>query len=94
MNAIESVKHYSERISAELNNCLTETSLFKVPKRTGKVRDQYDLGDKIALITTDRQSAFDRVLASIPSLTKPALGGSRKPKILFITMSLMFQIQT
>ena len=66
MNAIESVKHYSERISAELNNCLTETSLFKVPKRTCKVRDQYDLGDKIALITTDRQSAFDRVLASIP----------------------------
>ena len=66
MNAIESVKHYSERISAELNNCLTETSLSKVPKRTGKVRDQYDLGDKIALITTDRQSAFDRVLASIP----------------------------
>ena len=58
MNAIESVKHYSERISAELNNCLTETSLFKVPKRTGKVRDQYDLGDKIALITTARQSAL------------------------------------
>ena len=98
MNAIESVKHYSARISAELNNCLTETSLSKVPKRTGKVRDQYDLGDKIALITTDRQSAFDRVLASIPlrvrSLTKPAPGGSSKPKILFITMSLMFRIQT
>jgi phosphoribosylaminoimidazole-succinocarboxamide synthase len=30
------------------------------------VRDQYDFGDKVALITTDRQSAFDRVLASIP----------------------------
>ena len=35
-------------------------------KRVGKVRDQYDLGDTVALITTDRQSAFDRVLASIP----------------------------
>ncbi|SVD30342.1 uncharacterized protein METZ01_LOCUS383196, partial [marine metagenome] len=35
-------------------------------KRTGKVRDQYKFGDRVALITTDRQSAFDRVLASIP----------------------------
>jgi phosphoribosylaminoimidazole-succinocarboxamide synthase len=32
----------------------------------GKVRDTYDLGDKIVVITTDRQSAFDRLLASIP----------------------------
>ena len=35
-------------------------------KKKGKVRDQYDLGDNLALITTDRQSAFDRVLAAIP----------------------------
>ena len=66
MNAIESTKHYKDRIKAELENTLTTTSLTKGTKRTGKVRDQYDLGDKIALITTDRQSAFDRVLASIP----------------------------
>ena len=58
--------NYKKRISLELNNCLTETSFLKGNKRTGKVRDQYDVGDKIALITTDRQSAFDRVLASIP----------------------------
>ncbi len=32
----------------------------------GKVRDTYDLGDRIVCITTDRQSAFDRLLASIP----------------------------
>lgn len=32
----------------------------------GKVRDTYDLGDRIVVITTDRQSAFDRLLASIP----------------------------
>ena len=32
----------------------------------GKVRDTYDLGDKLAIVTTDRQSAFDRLLASIP----------------------------
>ena len=66
MNAIKSTEHYKGRIKAELKNTLTETSLTSGSKRTGKVRDQYDLGDKVALITTDRQSAFDRVLASIP----------------------------
>ncbi|MEA1881444.1 MAG: phosphoribosylaminoimidazolesuccinocarboxamide synthase [Candidatus Marinimicrobia bacterium] len=66
MNAIESTEHYKDRIKAELNNTLTETHLPSGTKRTGKVRDQYDLGNKMALITTDRQSAFDRVLASIP----------------------------
>ena len=66
MNAIESTKHYKSRIIAELNNTLTETNLQSNTKKIGKVRDQYDLGDKIALVTTDRQSAFDRVLAAIP----------------------------
>lgn len=66
MNAIESTEHYKDRIRVELNNTLTETSLPSGSKRAGKVRDQYALGNKIALITTDRQSAFDRVLASIP----------------------------
>ena len=66
MNAIESTEHYKDRIKAELNNTLTATNLPTGTKRTGKVRDQYDFGDKVALITTDRQSAFDRVLASIP----------------------------
>lgn len=66
MNAIESTKHYKERIKKEVDNTLIETSFPKGVKKTGKVRDQYELEDKIALITTDRQSAFDRVLASIP----------------------------
>ena len=66
MNAIESTKHYKERIKTEVKNTLTETTFPKGLKKTGKVRDQYELEDKIALITTDRQSAFDRVLASIP----------------------------
>ena len=66
MNAIESTKHYKDRIRAELNNTLITTNLPAGSKRTGKVRDQYDLGNKIALITTDRQSAFDRLLAAIP----------------------------
>lgn len=54
-------------ISSNLNNCLDDTSFLTLPgKKRGKVRDSYDLGDRILLITTDRQSAFDRVLAAIP----------------------------
>jgi len=66
MNVLESVKHYKDRISTELENTLTKTDLGTKDKKTGKVRDQYDLNNSLALITTDRQSAFDRVLASIP----------------------------
>lgn len=36
------------------------------PKDQGKVRDIYRLGDRRLLITTDRVSAFDRVLGLIP----------------------------
>ena len=30
------------------------------------MRDTYDVGDKLVIVTTDRQSAFDRLLASVP----------------------------
>ena len=30
------------------------------------MRDTYTVGDRIVVVTTDRQSAFDRLLASIP----------------------------
>ena len=33
-----------------------------LPKRSGKVRDIYDLGDRLLLVATDRVSAFDVVL--------------------------------
>ena len=33
-----------------------------LPKRRGKVRDIYDLGDRLLLVATDRVSAFDVVL--------------------------------
>lgn len=36
------------------------------PKKTGKVRDIYDQGDKLILISTDRHSSFDRIIAHIP----------------------------
>jgi phosphoribosylaminoimidazole-succinocarboxamide synthase len=66
MNTIESTNKYTESIKKSINNTLTNTEFKSGIKKTGKVRDQYDLGNKLALITTDRQSAFDRVLASIP----------------------------
>jgi len=58
---------YKKIIKENLNNCLTETNLEGLGKKLeGKVRDVYDAGDKMYFITTDRQSAFDRVLAEIP----------------------------
>jgi phosphoribosylaminoimidazole-succinocarboxamide synthase len=48
-------------------NCLVETNLPLAAKYPGKVRDTYDLGDgRLLLITTDRQSGFDRMLGAIP----------------------------
>jgi phosphoribosylaminoimidazole-succinocarboxamide synthase len=43
---------------------LMETRLPGLPLRRGKVRDVYDLGDKLLLVATDRISAFDWVMAS------------------------------
>jgi phosphoribosylaminoimidazole-succinocarboxamide synthase len=41
---------------------VTETNLPNLPKRQGKVRDVYDLGDRLLLVATDRISAFDCVM--------------------------------
>ena len=35
-------------------------------KKTGKVRDIYIQPDKIILVSTDRHSSFDRIIAHIP----------------------------
>src|SRR5262245_3139543 len=43
-------------------DALLETSLPGLPKRQGKVRDVYDLGDRLLLVASDRISAFDWVL--------------------------------
>lgn len=59
-------KNYLDEIRRALPFCLTETHFTFGKKYKGKVRDTYDLGDKLILVTTDRQSAFDRVLASVP----------------------------
>ena len=52
---------------AAIPYCLTETNLPLAQKYPGKVRDTYDLGDgRLLLITTDRQSGFDRMLGAVP----------------------------
>jgi phosphoribosylaminoimidazole-succinocarboxamide synthase len=50
-----------------ITNCVDNVDIAGLGKRIqGKVRDIYSLGDKRLLITTDRISAFDRVLGLIP----------------------------
>lgn len=45
---------------------LTKTNLRIGSRKVGKVRDIYETPNQIRLITTDRQSAFDKNLTSIP----------------------------
>lgn len=47
-----------------MNTAVLTTSLERFPVRRGKVRDIYDLGDQLLLVSTDRISAFDWVLPS------------------------------
>ena len=48
-------------------SCLTVTNLPLLAKYPGKVRDTYEIGDgRLLLVTTDRQSGFDRLLGAIP----------------------------
>jgi phosphoribosylaminoimidazole-succinocarboxamide synthase len=43
-------------------DAILETKAGSIPKTQGKVRDVYDLGDRLVLVATDRISAFDWVL--------------------------------
>src|SRR5215211_6514763 len=53
----------AERMREGTAVALLETALPGRPKRRGKVRDVYDLGDgRLLLVATDRISAFDWVL--------------------------------
>ena len=59
------------------NGALLETSL-PFPRRSGKVRDVYDLGDSLWIVSTDRISAFDHVLpCGIPDKGKLLTAMSR-----------------
>jgi phosphoribosylaminoimidazole-succinocarboxamide synthase len=50
-------------MAREMSGCLLETSIDAYPLwRRGKVRDVYDLGDRLLIVATDRLSAFDVIL--------------------------------
>ena len=46
------------------NNALLKCDIPGFPKKEGKVRDVFDLGDRLLMVVTDRISAFDVILPS------------------------------
>jgi phosphoribosylaminoimidazole-succinocarboxamide synthase len=57
----------ADQIRQLLPLALEETNLSLPGRQTGKVRDMYALtGGRRLLVTTDRLSAFDRILARVP----------------------------
>ncbi len=54
-------------LRAQLPHCLSQLDLPELGQLyRGKVRDNYSRGDRIVMVTTDRVSAFDHVLGTIP----------------------------
>ncbi|MFO1129267.1 MAG: phosphoribosylaminoimidazolesuccinocarboxamide synthase [Rhodospirillales bacterium] len=56
-------------VAASMGDVLVDAHFPQIPGYVpGKVRDNYDLADgrRRILVTTDRQSAFDQVLAAVP----------------------------
>lgn len=47
-----------------VSNVLLQTDIQGVPCSHGKVRDIYDLGDKLLIVASDRLSAFDVIMKS------------------------------
>ncbi|GKV09434.1 hypothetical protein SLEP1_g20939 [Rubroshorea leprosula] len=69
-------KEVLDAIKGSLHNCLSEKNLhLTVPgmksKIRGKVREIYDGGDYLVLVTTCRQSAFDRILTCFYFIQRP-----------------------
>lgn len=58
---------FKDQLIQLLPSALEETNLPLANKTSGKVRDWYDLSDgKRLIVTTDRLSAFDKILAAVP----------------------------
>lgn len=57
---------HESTLQTQLGSTLERTSLPLPGRREGKVRDIYDLGDELLIVATDRLSAFDVVLTTIP----------------------------
>lgn len=56
-----------KKIQTNVDKCIVETNLFETKPNRGKVRDIYELDrNRLAIVTTDRQSAFNRSIADIP----------------------------
>jgi phosphoribosylaminoimidazole-succinocarboxamide synthase len=59
---------FRELIASQLDKVLVDARYSDLPNYShGKVRDNYDLPDgRRIIVTTDRQSAFDQILAAVP----------------------------
>ena len=55
-----------QTIQQSIPHCIRGTHFDFANPYVGKVRDTYDLGEHLLIVTTDRQSAFDRLLGHIP----------------------------
>ena len=90
-------KKYYQEINNNLTNTIQDTNIDAPNKKVGKVRDAYFLDDKVVMISTDRQSAFDRVLAAIPYkgavLNLSVRGGLKKLNTYSLTTLFLPQIQ-
>ena len=54
-----------------MSDVILQTEIADLPVRRGKVRDIYDLGDRLAIVASDRISAFDVIMPTgIPSKGK------------------------
>ena len=62
---------------------LMETDLGKWPRKAGKVRDIYDLGDRLLIVASDRISAYDYVMPN---------GIPDKGKVLTMISAFWFEI--
>lgn len=54
------------KLRAQLSMTLAHTDFAAGPRREGKVRDIYEVDEHLVLVTTDRVSAFDHVLGTVP----------------------------
>jgi phosphoribosylaminoimidazole-succinocarboxamide synthase len=62
-NTAKSQNPESSSFQFDSTGALISTNL-PLPRRSGKVRDVYDLGDRLLIVSTDRISAFDYILPS------------------------------
>jgi len=63
---INTSKDLEKQIKDNIHHCLVHSDLKCGKKTRGKVRDIYELDNMLVFVTTDRQSAFNRVLTQIP----------------------------